>query len=171
MEILTAGRQNLSLSGHAEEASLVELSHGEGRCLMSRLRTQRLRIHPMCMCVCLRGRKTRLITWFRFRTNRNMGYVPFQGLDPSKAVFVGRLSHSVATKAVPIHESLQDFFKCSRQMCPSFIRFEVVSILHGPSFSMIHCVSKRIGQAGVAMVDHSSKSNVLHAILTEVFYV
>ncbi|MEQ2305548.1 hypothetical protein AMECASPLE_039015 [Ameca splendens] len=44
-------------------------------------------------------------------------------------------------------------------MCP-FARFEgwVVSILRGPSFPMIHCGSKRIGQAGEAMADHSSKS-------------
>ncbi|MED6243590.1 hypothetical protein ATANTOWER_023054 [Ataeniobius toweri] len=50
--------------------------------------------------------------------------------------------------------------KCGRQMCPSFARFEgwVVSILRGPSFPMIHCGSKRFGQAGAAMADHSGKS-------------
>ncbi|MEQ2305555.1 hypothetical protein AMECASPLE_039085, partial [Ameca splendens] len=50
--------------------------------------------------------------------------------------------------------------KCGRQMCPSFARFEgwVVSILHGPSFPMIHCGSKRFGPTGAAMVDHSGKS-------------
>ncbi|MEQ2316279.1 hypothetical protein AMECASPLE_031015 [Ameca splendens] len=42
-----------------------------------------------------------------------------EGLHPSKAVFVGRLHYSVATKAVPIHESFRDSLKCGRQMCPS----------------------------------------------------
>ncbi|MEQ2284215.1 hypothetical protein AMECASPLE_019224 [Ameca splendens] len=50
--------------------------------------------------------------------------------------------------------------RCCRQKCPSFARFEggVVSILRGPSFPMIHCGSKRFGQTGAAMVDHSGKS-------------
>ncbi|MEQ2160484.1 hypothetical protein GOODEAATRI_034260 [Goodea atripinnis] len=50
-----------SWSEVAEEASLVEGSRGEGRCLMSRERSNPHVYVCVCVCMCVRGRENGLV--------------------------------------------------------------------------------------------------------------